>query len=183
MLRIIESILRIAFLVTLSVVGIASGQSLADAARANRQQKEVNTNKAKKVVETDDLTPAPEAKGGPQTSINPNQTPDQWKNQILAQKAWVRYLQGQVDRLKAQDAKEHDGGGPPPPKQVEDEQTQQLQKAQNQLAIEKKKLDNLQAAASQAGMPSSVVNPSQPPRFMKSKAGVLRDMRMKEFSH
>jgi len=147
------------------------GQSLADAARQNQANKAKTTTTAapaaapaKKVYTTDDLSPSPEAPG-PDTS---DKTPDEWKRQILAQKGWVAYLQGQADRLTAATPK---GFADP-----------QAVKAQEQVAQEKEKLQQMQAAAQQAGMPSSVYNPNRPVRFMNSN-GARRYMNSLNAGH
>ena len=142
------------------------GQSLADVARQNRLKKDKTTTTTKKVYTTDDLSPSPDTGPGTDTS---EKTPDAWKRQILAQKGWVAYLQGQADRLAAAT-----------PKGFTDPQAA---KAQEQVVQEKEKLQQMQVAAQQAGMPSSVYNPSRPVRFMNSSAGARRYMNSLNAGH
>ncbi len=156
---------RFLFIVLL-ISGASYGQSLADAARQNKTKKDQSTTTTKKVYTTDDLSPSPDAAPEADTS---EKTPDAWKRQILAQKGWVAYLQGQADRLAAAT-----------PKGFTDPQAV---KAQEQLVQEKEKLQQMQAAAKQAGMPSSVYNPSRPVRFMNSSAGARRYMNSLNAGH
>jgi hypothetical protein len=142
------------------------GQSLADAARQNKAKKDQSTTTTKKVYTTDDLSPSPDAAPEANTS---EKTPDAWKRQILAQKGWVTFPQGQADRLAAAT-----------PKGFTDPQAA---KAQEQVVQEKEKLQQLQAAAQQAGMPSSVYDPSRPVRFMNSSAGARRYMNSLNAGH
>ena len=91
---------RIPSLILLSVLFLASlchSQSLADAARKNRAQKEANSAKAAKVIETDDISTTPDATYAPVAG----QTPGQWTRQIQAQKMWVQHFQAEVDKSSA----------------------------------------------------------------------------------
>lgn len=152
-------------IIVLLVGGVGYGQSLADAARQNRAKKEQSTTTTKKVYTTDDLSPSSD--GGPRADTS-EKNPDAWKRQILAQKGWVAYLQGQADRLTAAT-----------PKGFTDPQAV---KAQEQVVQEKEKLQQMQEAARQAGMPSSVYDPSRPIRFMHSN-GARRYMNSLSAGH
>jgi hypothetical protein len=155
------------FLLPVLLISAASyGQSLADAARQNQAKKNQSTTTTKKVYTTDDLSPSPGAGPGTDTS---EKTPDAWKRQILAQKAWVAYLQGQADRLTAATP---EGFTDP-----------QATKAQEQATQEKQKLQQMQGVAQRAGMPSSVYDPSRPVRFMNSSAGTRRYMNSLNAGH
>jgi hypothetical protein len=51
------------------------------------------------------------------------------------------------------------------------------------LAVEKAKLEGMQKAAREAGLPSSVYDPKIPVRTNRSNAGMMRYMRMQNKQH
>jgi len=154
-----------ALLAMLVLAAASSAQSLADAARANREQKEQSTAKATKVYTSDDLSPSVESELAAQGWLDPNQTPEQWKNHILAEKGWVRSYQSEVDDINAR--QQADAGATPPPagtapqtSQVKDFLAQSAQRSLKRLGEEQMKLSILQQTARKAGMPSSIYDPN-----------------------
>jgi len=162
----------------------SSAQSLADAARQNRQEKAQTTSKAAKVFTSDDLSPTPESELAGQGMLDPSQTPDQWRHNILEEKKRVRYYQSQVDLLSTQQgfaaSMEQSGNATQSAQaaQMTSFMAKTIERAELNLGKEKTKLDILQEGARKAGMPSTVYDPSSPTpvRFSHSNAGVLRDM-------
>jgi hypothetical protein len=140
-------------LIVALIAGAGYGQSLADVARQNQANKDKSAPTVKKVYTTDDLSPSPDVDPAAGSDAS-GKSAEVWKRQILAQKGWVAYIQGQFDRLNAS-----------APRGFSDPQAA---KVQEQLVKEKDKLQRIQEAARQAGMPSSVYDPSRPVRFMHS---------------
>jgi len=158
-----------ALLAMLVLAAASSAQSLADAARANREQKEQSTAKATKIYTSDDLSPSLESELAAQGWLDPNQTPQQWKNHILAEKGRVRFYQSEVDGMNARQqaaagASQQPAGTSPQATQTNDFLAQSAQRSLKRLGEEQMKLSILQQAARKAGMPSSIYDPSPKPR-------------------
>ena len=176
MMRRIQRVLPLILLIQ----AFGYGQSLADAARQNRQQKESNTNTAKpdKVFTSDDLAASPA-----ETYVPPaGQTPEMWTRQIVTQKIWVRYFQGEFDKVSDERAKVHNVGfqsNHPLSDGAGTEVDQRFERVQGGLMREKAKLEAMQQAAQKAGMPPSVYDPPIPANHTRrsSNAGMIRYMR------
>jgi len=146
--------------------GAGYGQSLADAARQNRQQKEKNTAKAKTVVETDDITattPAPPSDKKPDTLGEKlgysHYTPEMWKRQIEAQKKLVAFFQSEADKVKSPpDFDPKDAARDPEVRRKMEERGMQEQFAK-ELPGHIRQLQDLQEKARKAGMPRDVWDP------------------------
>jgi hypothetical protein len=157
MCQISKAVLPVVLLLTVA----GNSQSLADAARQNRVNKDKSPTTAKKVYTTDELSPSP----GPDPGA-PAKTPEMWTQQILGQKKWVAYLQAQADRLNGTGNADSDYAA----------------KVQGQLAKEKEKLGAMQEAAFEAGMPNALYNPKVPPQFSRAN-GAQRHLRMLNAQH
>jgi hypothetical protein len=156
----------------LLISGACYGQSLADLARQNQQEKQKNAVAEKKVFTTDDINPVaapkPAAPAAEPKKVQPKGydklgttsfTPETWTKTIKAQKDWVAFLQKEADMLKT------------PPKFDQKQAATDLQarkywderNIQQQYASEipeqQQKLKDMQLEAQKAGMPDSVVDP------------------------
>jgi hypothetical protein len=147
---------------------VAFGQSLADAARQNRLNRDANAPKAKKVIASDDLSP------NPYTDVGSDFTAEKWTRLILTEKRSVAYFQALADLLNAPVQGFAMSG------QSRDAQATKLNE---QLIKEKAKLELMQEAARQAGMPNTVYDPKIPVRFNRSSAGAERALRMLNSQH
>ncbi len=154
MYRIFEAVLPLVLL----AAAASYGQSLADAARDNRQKKDKSAPAAKKVVTTDDIST--EAKPDPpkpyKTIGTYGFTPEMWKRAIEGKKKWIAFLEAEKVKFEAQpklDMKQV-ALDPQVRKQWE-EQGIQRQFA-SEVPEEKKKLLEMREEARKAGMPSEV---------------------------
>ena len=111
--RIVPTILATLLLIG----GMCHGQSLGEAARQIRQQKQKDGTAAKKVIDTDDLStssdpkPTPDSKPASpkkdatkplpcKTKNTAGFTPEMWTRTIKAQKDWIAHLQAEAENLK-----------------------------------------------------------------------------------
>jgi predicted RNase H-like nuclease (RuvC/YqgF family) len=153
------------------------GQSLADIARENRENKDASA--PSKVITNADLPKDPDEDSKPQTPSPSSQSneaanrkaaaqraaeqriAEQWKSKILAQKRAISNLQGQVDNLKAyfQSVNPNASGEALIYTRYQARQRERLNRLQQQLAIEKEKLEDMQEAARHAGMHTPVYDP------------------------
>src|SRR3974377_1288342 len=107
----------VASVMLLMMGDLCHGQSLADAARQNRLQKQKNGSSTKKVLTTDDLSPGADPKPPARAKAEPAKkdeskpepyktvgtagfTPDMWVRTIKAQKDWVAHLQEAGEKVK-----------------------------------------------------------------------------------
>ena len=160
----------------LSVFFIASlcyGQSLADLARQNQQEKQKNAVAEKKVFTTDDVNPVAAPKPAEAPSPEPKKvqpkgydklgttsvTPETWTKTIKAQKDWVAFLQQQADKLKAPAKFDQKKAATDREARKYWEERNIQQQYASQIPEQQQKLKDMQLEAQKAGMPDSVVNP------------------------
>lgn len=162
--------------VALLLATVAYGQSLGDVARETRQkQKNKKEGTAKKVITNETLPSsgddgpavpssptAGQAKSSSATAPSEGKTSAaEWKNRIQAQKNAVSNLQQQIDKLDASIhfvvANEYYNGVEYNQEQVRKQE--QVAQMRQRHAEEKKKLEEMQEAARQAGMGSAVYDP------------------------
>lgn len=162
--------------VVLLLGGTAFGQSLGEVARAQRQKqkaKETQTSGTpRKVVTDEDMPEHPEAAVEDSTSKSDNaqtetpkasgqQSAEAVKAAITAQKNVIASLQTQCDKLSESihyvQANLYVNGAEY--NRYQQQKQQQLQRAQAQLADQKKKLEDMQEAARHAGFGSAVYDP------------------------
>lgn len=154
----------------------ASGQSLGDIARANRdKQNQANASAPQPaVITTDDLETGSSkslqvtASAKPSKSVMPTQRRGEeidpklaaeWKRRIVAQKSKVQTLQAQIDQLNAQI---HPPGGAAfdgPPSRDQAHRMQRVAEIQVQLDEQKRMLTEMQEEARRAGMHTAVYDP------------------------
>lgn len=154
---------------------LASGQSLGDIARANREkQNQANPSATPPaVITTDDLESGSSKSPSPTTSgksskvapthagseqIDPKLAAE-WKRKIVAQKSKVQTLQAQIDQLNAQI---HPPGGAAfdgPPSRDQAHRIQRVAEIQVQLDEQKRALAEMQEEARSAGMHTAVYDP------------------------
>lgn len=173
------ALLTILFFVSMfltSATATATGQSLGDVARANREkQNQANPSATQPaVITTDDLeagstksllvpTSARPAKASTPTHpggevIDPKLAAE-WKRKIVAQKSKVQTLQAQIDQLNAQI---HPPGGAAfegPPSRDQARRMQRVAEIQTQLDEQKRALAEMQEEARRAGMHTAVYDP------------------------
>ena len=149
-------------------------QSLGDVARQNREKQKGKSAAAKRVITnenlpagTDDSSSAPSSMGSGQqaasegASSGGKQSAEEWKNRIQAQKNALASLQDQIDKLNASihfvAANQYYNGVQY--NEAQARKQQQVEQMRQQLAEQKKKLEQMQEAARQAGMGSAVYDP------------------------
>ena len=155
------------FLSALLVGGLCHGQSLGDAARQARQQKQKNGAAAKKVYDLPTSSDSPGVTSSstaseddpvPYTSEGSvGFTPELWLKTIKAQKDWIAHLQQLEEKLKEPPQFDPKVETPEAKRQWEERAHQERLVAQ--IPAQKKKLVQMQADARQAGMPLWIVNP------------------------
>jgi hypothetical protein len=145
-----------------------AGQSLGDVARANREKKKEKTESAAKhIVTNDDIPSSPEADiEAPKQEEKKAPAPgkrsaEEWKSRILAQKKVVATLEAQIGKLNKSiyfvNANEYYNGVQH--NQYQAKKQQRVAQMQLQLEEERKHLAEMQEAARQAGMGSSIYDP------------------------
>jgi division protein CdvB (Snf7/Vps24/ESCRT-III family) len=154
------------------------GQSLGDVARENRERtaedaaiapplvvttadfpKNMHTNPAPSESQAEKSSQAAEQRSA-QQRIAQQRAAQQWKQQILAQKARLANLQARINQLHASiqaanGSVQFEG----PSNRYQARQLQQVAQIQQQLEVQKLKLDQMQDAARHAGMHSAVYDP------------------------
>jgi hypothetical protein len=162
-------------------------QSLGDAARENREQKAADASAPPKVITNATLPKDPNAGAGPATAESQPQATSppanadssrkaarqrateqraaaQWKQKILAQENTIANLRLRIDRLKASihfvdENTTYDYYAGVAHNRYEARQMERLAQMQEQLAQQKKKLEDMQEAARHAGMHTAVYDP------------------------
>jgi hypothetical protein len=157
----------------------AYGQSLGDVARENRQRMAEDAAIAPPlVVTTADFPknthvippPSETGKSTPdhrsaqpvfgQQRITEQRAAQRWKQQILAQKAKVATLQARINQLHASiQAQNGSVQFEEPSSRYQARQMQQAAQIQQQLEVQRIKLDQMQDAARHAGMQAAVYDP------------------------
>ncbi len=148
--------------------------SLGDLARQQRQQKEQKTASGKdakpKVITNEEVPSHPAtavagAKGGPvsaaASSDEPKLPAGQWKSQILAQKNLIDTLQRQVDELSEsiRFAPANCVSGCVGWNERQREKQQRVERMEQQLEEQKRRLEDMQDSARKQGYGSSVYDP------------------------
>ena len=154
-------------LVGLCTAQLCQGQSLGDAARQARQQKQKNGTTAKKVY---DLAPTPDPSSGgdpsasskddpvPYSSADADRlTPEEWYKIIKAQKDWIAHLHELEEKLK--EPPQFDPKIETPESKRQWEERAEQERLVKQIPAQKKKLLLMQADARQARMPQWIVDP------------------------
>ena len=146
------------------------GQSLADAARQERQKDVAKDSAtAPKVITNDDLTTSTASQTIPRSKTAPNRASkadqeaakfdrnaEKAKAAILAQETRIKSLQAQIDKMRASVRYVETGV---PLNQVQLQKQQTADHMQEQLNLEVKHLEAMQEAARRAGFGSVVYNP------------------------
>ena len=168
--------------VVFSFVGTLCGQdspSLGDLARQQRQQKEQSKTspgkdvKASKVITNEEIPERAQSvsasskrndEGGNSpiaTSSEGKLPPEQWKSQIVAQKNQIDSLQRQVDELNEsiRFAPANCVEGCVGWNERQREKQQRVERMQQQLEEQKRRLDDMQESARKQGYGSSVYDP------------------------
>jgi hypothetical protein len=158
----------------LLIGGPCYGQSLADLARQNQQEKQKNAAAEKKVFTTDDLNPIAAPKPAAATDPEPKKavqpkgydkvataslTPETWTKTIKAQRDWVTFLQKQADMLKAPPKFDQKQAATDLKARKYWEERNIQQQYASQIPEQQQKLKDMQSEAQKAGMPDSVVDP------------------------
>ncbi len=160
-----------AVLITVVFCAISGyGQSLADAARQERQKDTAKDSAvAPKVITNDDLTTSAPNHTIPRTKTDPyraskadqeaarfDRNAEKAKAAILAQETRIKSLQTQIDKMRASIRYVETGV---PLNQVQMQKQQTADHMQEQLNLEVKHLEAMQEAARRAGFGSVVYNP------------------------
>jgi predicted RNase H-like nuclease (RuvC/YqgF family) len=160
--------------ITLLMVSAAYGQSLGEVARQNREKQKTRdeSSTAKpKVITNENLPKSPDNEARPPQSeertaaaakiSSGGQSAEQWKSQILVQKKVIAILQAQIDKLNDSIhfvvAAEYYNGVQYNQHQVKKQE--KVAQMQQQLEEQKKRLDEMQEAARQAGFGNAVYDP------------------------
>jgi hypothetical protein len=172
-------------MIALLMGSAAYGQSLADAARQNREKQDAQDSSPtakprvitnKDIVKDPDAKPAPsetasganvaaDSKGADrrlaeqrfaQQRLAEQRASEQWKGQILAQKYKMALLQTRIDLINASIRSRY---GTAQYEWYQAQQVQRIAQIQRQLNEQKRKLDQMQEAARHAGMHTAVYDP------------------------
>jgi hypothetical protein len=160
----------------LLIGGLCHGQSLGEAARQVRQQKQKNETAAKKIIDTDDLSPTPDPKPAPDSKpASPKKdapkpppyktigtagfTPEMWTRTIKAQKDWIAHLQAEAEKLKTLRQVDINKVATDPEERKLWEERSIAQQLASEIPEQQKKLQEAQDDARKAGMPASVYDP------------------------
>ena len=150
------------------------GQSLGDVARANRERTAEDAAIAPPMVVTTadfpkntHVTPPPSETEkstadhrSAQQRLAQQHAAEQWKRQIIAQKARMANLQARIDQLHASiQAANGSVLFEGPSNRYQARQMQQAVQIQQQLEVQRIKLDQMQDAARHAGMRAAVYDP------------------------
>jgi hypothetical protein len=162
----------------LLIATVCYGQSLGDVARENRQRTAEDAAIAPPtVITTADFpknTHVPPPPSDPQAEKNSTaadhrsaqqrlqeqRAAEQWKRQIVAQKAKIADLQARINHLHASiQAQNGSAQFEGPSNRYQARQMQQAVQIQQQLEVQRIKLDQMQDAARHAGMRAAVYDP------------------------
>lgn len=167
MRRIVPTILPTLLLIG----GLCHGQSLGDAARQIRQQKQKDGTAAKRVISTDDLSPSSDPKPAPaskkdvlkplpyKTVGTEGFTPEMWTRTIKAQKDWIAHLQAEAEKLKTLRQVDPNKVATDPAERNLWEERSIAQQFASEIPEQQKKLKEAQDEARKAGMPVAVWDP------------------------
>ena len=185
MLQTFQRCVLISGAAALSVL-LAYGQdspSMGDVARQARQQKQgkdaqskaAPASKTSKVITNDEIPESPEAADGASTSEDEvhgetsappmpggaKQSAEQWKSQILAQKAMVSSLQSNMNKLNdsIQFAPGNCVAGCVQWNERQKQKQQEVDRMRSQLETQKKRLQSMQESARQQGYGGTVYDP------------------------
>jgi hypothetical protein len=156
--------------------GLCHGQSLGEAARHIRQQRQKEGTTAKKVITSDDLsttpgpTPAPDSKPASAKKEEPKPlpyktvgtagfTPEMWTRTIKAQKDWIAHLQAEAEKLKTLRQVDVNKVATDPEERKLWEERSIAQQLASEIPEQQNKLQEAQDEARKAGMPASVYDP------------------------
>lgn len=165
--RIIGGVAGLALL----LVSASNGQSLGDVARQQRQKQQAKKDQpAPKVISNEDLPePTPDASdsgaAGQRNESEPHaavsKSPEHWKAEITAQKQSIATLQSQMDRLNSSihfvEANRYYHGVQHNERQ--EQKQEQVLRMQEQLDLQRKRLDDMQEAARKDGFGNAVYDP------------------------
>jgi hypothetical protein len=164
--RKIEYLAGLAFL----LASVSWGQSLGDVARQQRQNQQAKKDQAApKVITNEDLPEHQATDDSEETNQNREPAPhshssksaEQWKEQIAAQKQTIEMLQRQMDRLSATihyvEANRYYNGAQHNLRQEQKEA--EVGRMQDQMEMQKKRLDEMQEAARKDGFGNAVYDP------------------------
>jgi hypothetical protein len=152
------------------MVGVGCCQSLGDVARQQRQNQQAKKDQAApKVITNEDLPEHQAADDSEATNQSHESVPhahssksaDQWKAEIEAQKQTIATLQRQMDRLSATihyvEANRYYNGAQHNLRQEQKEA--EVGRMQDQMELQKKRLDEMQEAARKDGFGNAVYDP------------------------
>jgi hypothetical protein len=152
----------------LLIGGLCHGQSLGDAARQIRPQKQKDGT-AKRVVTTDDLSPIPDPKPTPDPKKDVPKlpyktgiagfTPEDWTRSIKAQKDWIAHLQAAAEKLKTLRKVDLNKVATDPVERNFWEERSILEQLASEIPEQQQKLKEAQDDARKAGMPVAVWDP------------------------
>jgi chaperonin cofactor prefoldin len=151
------------------LIGVSHAQSLGDVAREQRQNQQAKKDQpAPKVITNEDL-PERQAAAGPQKAQshepiphhNPSKSAEQWRKEIEAQEHSIATLQSQMERLNstirfAESASFYNSAQHNERQELKQVQVQRMQ---DQLDEQKKRLDEMQEAARKDGFGNAVYEP------------------------
>ena len=160
--------------IVLFLFGATAGyaQSLGDVAREQRQKQAKQGQTAHKVVTNEEIPESPDAVASGTTSVeahgaaapaatNDTHSAEQWKAKIQEQKSTIATMQSQIDKLNSSihfvEANRYSNGVQYNQRQIQKQE--EVQRMQKQLDDQKKKLEELQEGARQAGLGSAVYDP------------------------
>ena len=152
------------------IVSVGYCQSLGDVARQQRQNQQAKKDQAApKVITNEDLPEHQAADDSEETNHNHEPVPhhttsksaEQWKQQIEAQKQTIEMLQRQMDRLSSTihyvEANRYYNGAQHNLRQEQKEA--EVGRMQDQMELQKKRLDEMQEAARKDGFGNAVYEP------------------------
>ena len=167
MRRTLPTILPTLFLIG----GLCHGQSLGETARQMRQQKQKDGTAAKRVIDTDDLSPSSDPKPAPPKKDVPQPppgyktvgtadfTPEMWTRSIKAQKDWIAHLQEAAEKLKTMRKVDLNKVATDPAERNFWEERSTLEQLASEIPEQQKQLAKAQDDARKAGMPVAVWDP------------------------
>ena len=158
---------------TLLLIGcLCHGQSLGETARQIRQQKQKDGTAAKRVIDTDDLSPSsdpkpasppkkdvPQPPPGYKTVGTAHFTPEDWTRSIKAQKDWIAHLQASAEKLKTMRKVDLNKVATDPAERNFWEERSTLEQLASEIPEQQKQLAKAQDDARKAGMPVAVWDP------------------------
>lgn len=159
------------FLTLLLIGGLCHGQSLGEAARQTRKQKQKDSTAAKRVITTDDLSPSPDPKPIPdpkkdvpkalpyKTVGTAGFTAEDWTRSIKAQKDWIAHLQAAAEKLKTLRKVDMNKVATDPAERNFWEERTTLEQLASEIPEQQKQLAKAQDDARKAGMPVAVWDP------------------------